>query len=547
MKRYNIIIILILSIISWNCSDESMDLFPKSELTDATFWKTEKDATMALAGCYGFAGPVDSNRGKDDNHWEKIWNLLWMDCIADNGHSQFVWDNVQVMGNGQVSPSNIGHDFWKYEKIRKYNNFLEKVENVEMDETKKEQYKAEVRFLRAYDYFKKMQWYGDVPLVTHTFVDPVEAELERDPKAKVLEFVLSELEAITSILPIKNNIESGGHVTRGAVLALKARIELYEGMFSEAMSDAKKVIDMGVYELYPDYHELFLPESEGSNKETILDVQYIKNDFPNVMWQHNMPISTGGWSSIAVEQSLVDAYETIDGKTIDDPTSGYDPDFPFKDRDPRLEMTVLYSGRMFYGRYFNTISNFLDEEGTINNPDYYTKGGAAKTGYNVFKYVKEIEPADRQNGDANLIVFRLAEMYLTYAEAAIELNMITDEMYKAINATRSRVNMPDVDKTIYNNQESLRELIRRERRVELAHEGLRYYDIKRWDIGAETLDGPRYGTRLGTVDPETGVVTYEGDHIVVEQRTFYPDRNYLMPIPQYEMDSNPNMVQNNGY
>ncbi len=556
MKTFSYILIIAFTMLFWSCSEDFLEVAPKDQLSDATFWQTENDADLALAGAYGTqklsAFPNFYRWNERSTAWESMWNINFMDLMTDNGFSQYIWDGVKTAGNGQLNPADRNmHNFFKYHRITKYNTFLENVDRVTMDESKKNRYKAEVRFLRAYDYFKKVMWYGDVPLVTNSIADPRDANLSRDPRSEVVAFILKELGEIAGDLPVQNAIESGGHATRGAALALKARLELYEGMFAEAMVDARAVMDMGVYELYEDgpmaYYEMFLPENEGVNEETIMAIEHIQNEFPSVAWQHLLPAQEGGWSSIGASQSIVDAYETLDGKTIDDPTSGYDPDKPFENRDPRLDMTIIHAGSSWNGRFFNPISQFLDDAGTIPNPDFYNAASASRSGYNVYKYSKPVPTADLRNGDANTVVFRLAEMLLTFAEAAIESNQITDEVYNALDRLRTRAGMPPVDRAEYNSQGKMRELVRRERRVELAFEGLRHYDIKRWDIGAEVLNGPLYGARGGDVDPNTGEVTLNSDQIVLEERVFIPSRNYLLPIPQAEMDANPNMVQNPGY
>src|SRR5690606_36407096 len=151
MKIFNkIAIISVVSCFLCACNKDFLNVVPKDQLTDETFWKTENDVDLALTGCY---------RG-----WDTYRNILWLDLATDNGYSQFPNDNAQVMGNGQMNAANVGMPFFNYTQIRKYNNFLEKVNGVSMDEEKKNRFKAEVRFLRAYDYFRKTQFYGDVPL-----------------------------------------------------------------------------------------------------------------------------------------------------------------------------------------------------------------------------------------------------------------------------------------------------------------------------------------------------------------------------------------------
>lgn len=134
-----------------------------------------------------------------------------------------------------------------------------------------------------------------------------------------------------------------------------------------------------------------------------------------------------------------------------------------------------------------------------------------------------------------------------YAESKIEQNQIDASVYDALNAVRTRAGMPEVDQSIYNSQAKMRDLVRRERRVELAMEGLRWFDICRWKIGEEVMPGQVYGALLGTVDPETGALNLTDERIKVEVRLFDPAKNYLWPIPQSVIDATPAIVQNPGY
>lgn len=545
-------ILLILNIgMLFSCGDEFLDVTPQNELTDKTFWKSEDDADLALNGCYRL--------------WESFTNIVLFDGASDNAYEKSNF-GYMVLGNGTLTPASYGPGSWidwvlysdaggewassvnwfTYARIRKYNNFLINIENVPMDAAKKEQYKAEVRFLRAYDYFWKVMLHGDMPLVTELV--PAEAKLSRDPAETVKQFILDEMTAISSVLPIQNNIDSKGHVTRGAALALKARLELYMGNFAAAKTDAKAVIDMTCYELFPNYRTLFLEESEGINKEAILSVQYIVNFYRQALTQMILPAGDGGWSAINAVKSMVDAYECSNGKTIDDLNSGYDIDNPFKDRDPRMEMSLLHPGQLWNGRYYNTLDQFMPDGNP--NPDYNRNEPAARSGMNIIKYVKSLSDGPGgwpPNFGGDIMVIRLAEMYLTYAEAAVETGLNTGTALQYINDIRARSGQ--IAATTLT-----KELVRRERRVELAFEGLRYFDIMRWNLGSTALNGPLYGSRRGTMDVN-GNVTWDGDGAVVndvnyiklENRTFNSVRNYLFPIPQYELDANPNMTQNPGY
>lgn len=261
MKRFTIKIqlqLLVLVSCLAACTKDFLEVVPKDQLSSATFWKTKADAEMALAGCY---------RG-----WENGMNIVMGDAMTDNDYSHMTVTGFQQVGNGSVSPQNVlvgtGARAFTYTQIRKYNNFLENVANMTaLTENEKNVMMAEVRFLRAYDYFLKVMFFGDMPLITSTI--PSTELPSRTPAAEIQTFILNELQEISQILPNQNVVQSKGHITKGAALALKARMELYLGRFPEAMATSKAVIDLGVYELYPNYEQLFWRQNSGSNTESI--------------------------------------------------------------------------------------------------------------------------------------------------------------------------------------------------------------------------------------------------------------------------------------
>jgi hypothetical protein len=237
-------------------------------------------------------------------------------------------------------------------------------------------------------------------------------------------------------------------------------------------------------------------------------------------------------------QSLVDEYEMANGKTIDEAGSGYNADDPYKNRDPRLQNTIVVPGAWYDKGYFDPLNP--------SSYDYYAAYNY--TGYAGKKYTQDLSDyGDMWNTGLNMPVIRFAEVLLAYAEAKIESGDIDNTVYEAINKVRNRAGMPDVDQAVYNSQSTLRTLVRRERRVELALEGLRWFDVQRWRIAEEVMNGPVYGSRLGTVDPTNGALHLTQDRILSEQRVFDPSKNYLWPIPQSQVDINENLGQNPGY
>lgn len=513
-----------------SCSTNSLNVTPLNELSDATFWKSEAQANLALTGCY--------------SGWESWTNITMMDGMTDIGYSQFFQYNL--IAKSQFTPTTsfsvwMDHNagtWFSYYRIRKYNNFLQKIKKVPMSDSLKEEMSAEVRFLRCYDYYNKVMLYGAVPLVTSVLTP--ETILPRTPVKDIEKWILGELDTIGRELPVENNIQAQGHVTAGAAYALKARLELYMGDFSDAIIDAKKVIDMGVYELYPTYSGLFTLGHRSNDKETILSIDVAKNYLgrayiPNFF----MPDVDGGYDSQSATKKLVDTYEMSNGDPITDPTSGYDSNHPFKNRDPRLYATILYPGEKWNGRIYNPLDRYLPD-GSINK-DYHSDVNSARGGTAIIKWMgdKPFNPSDYQDYDYDVPVIRLAGVYLIYAEAAEESGTNMGYGLELLNMVRTRAGMPPATQLT-------RSVVRYERTVELAYEGLRYYDIKRWNIGPEALNGPVECSRNGTVDYTTGQVIWKPGYITVDNWKFDPARNYLLPIPQSEIDIS-HWQQNPGY
>ena len=473
----------------------------------------------------------------EDGQW-----VIYMDVASDNAHNPYPWEGWQEFGNMQLLTPNSWRLSTKFSfrTITKCNWFLENIDKAPIDETLLARMKGEVRFIRAYEYFQRSQLFGDYPLITKMLTTEEANAVSRTPKAEVVQFILSELEEIIPLLPKTYEGNNLGRVTQGAAWALKARVELFNEKYAESAASSKHVMDLGVYSLFPDYQELYRITNE-YNSEIILDVGYLESD-------RNLTIGLmvlapeetpgGGWSSVNITQSLMNTYEMANGQTINEPNSGYDVDNPFINRDPRLLKTVIVPGAHYAGIIFNPMNpNSLDYWPTYNY-----------TGYDGQKYIHyKSDFSDLYAAGLNIPLIRYAEVLLTYAEAKIELNQIDNSVYDAINQVRNRAGMPDVDQSKYSTQAQMRELIRRERRVELAMEGLRWYDIQRWKIGEQVMDGPVYGARLSNIDAEGNVTYTSMEHAKIEDRVFDPDKNYLWPIPQSQIDIGENLNQNPGY
>ena len=543
IKQY--IMIGAAALMTASCSD-FLDTAPLDALSPSTTWQTEQDAQKFAIGCY--------------SGWEDGGTLLYMDCTSDFGYNNFSWEGYKDLANGNMTQANSGASFYSYTIVRRCNTFLENIGNIQFaDEAVKKDLIAQVRVIRAYQYFI-MNWaYVGVPIIEN-YNTAEEAQVPRKTEQEVRDFIAKELDECT---PDLNDTPSErGRIAKGAALALRMREALYYGDWEIAKNKAEEIIALGAYSLEPDYLKLFQVAGQDS-KETILAVQYIPNTYTLYTIGQMYNNGDGGWSSIVPTYNLVDTYEMKNGLTIDEAGSGYDATHPFKDRDPRLAMTIIYPGADYVKAdgstgVFNTLDKTIDGS---SNANYMTSAdNASKTGLTWNKYLSPItQYADIWKSNACPIVFRYAEVLLTLAEAENELNGPSDVVYKQLNAIRSRAGMPEVDKTKYSTKEKLRELIHRERAVEFAGEGLRRADILRWktDDGkmlAEKVLNGRLERRIGTVDasvsdPElraTINTNPDPTEVLIENRVFKTFHRYF-PFSQSDIDKNPNLKQNEGY
>jgi hypothetical protein len=504
-----------------SCKKDLLETIPNDRISTGIFWKTDKDATLAANAVYVFMG-------ESANHF-----MSW-DGITDIGYTHSPQSSESFILQGQFDALNgrVSSDWDNaYAGIRAANSFLANVDRVETTNPSLiDELKGEVRALRAYFYIRLASLFGDVPLVTTEITLDESKTLVRDPVYKVWDFISSELSKSANALPVKQ--KDKGRITKGAALALKARAMLYAGRYQDAADAAQAVMDLNVYSLYPAYANLFSYAAE-NNDEVILNIEFIKDGYSNNMFSLLAPKSQNGNSIYVPTKNLVDAYEMNNGKDITDPSSGFDPFDPYKDRDPRLSYSVFVPGDILpNGSVFNP------KPDSQTGDAVYSTFVVSPTGFNLKKYVNKEDITQGGNCGINIILLRYAEVLLTYAEAKIELNEIDASVYDAINQVRQRpdVNMPVIEDG--KSQEEMREIVRHERLVELAFEGLRYFDIRRWKIAESVMPGKVLG--MTYADDNGDLQTVE----VTGWVNAFDTRNYLWPIPQKELDLNPMLTQN---
>jgi hypothetical protein len=470
---------------------------------------------------------------------------------------------IHKFNTGSWSPLDNPDNAWSYNYagIRAANVFLSTTNDINLDQYRLDpeqqtlyesqlaeinRWKFEVRFLRAFFYFELFKRYGGVPIITDVLaVDDDLQNVPRNTMQEVVQFISDECDVAAAELPETYPGASLGRVTKGAALALKSRLLLYaasdlfntpgwaggystpelisvsgdrQARWKAAADAAKAVIDLtgAGYSLASDYRNLFRSFNNG---EIIL---VRRNGPTNTFEMASYPVGYDlGNSGTTPSQNLVDAYEMADGSAFDwsNPTHAA---APYDNRDPRLQYTVLTNNTVFKSRPVEAWTGGRDGKGSPL---------ATKTGYYLKKYVDEgLNLLQGNTSVHSWIHFRLAEMYLNYAEALNEYNPGDPDIKTYVDLVRARpgVNMPALAGGL--SQSEMRAKIRNERRIELAFEGHRFWDVRRWMEAPTALGAPLRGVEI----TKTGESSFTYTPIAVENREFDP-KMYLYPIPQSEL------------
>ena len=497
------------------CNDSFLERNPTDALSDASFWQNAEDAERFVAGIYVYLLEAE-------NH------TIMTDCYTDNAIPVHVTAEQGSLSAGTATSSNPHFSqVWEsaYSTIRRCQKYYEQIGNVPMDEQYKAQLTAEVQFLEAFAYSHLLKFMGGVPIVDHV-LQLNETMPARSSEEDTYNHIVNLLDQAAPHLPNIRSNEDHGKPSAGACYALKARLAFWIHKYDVAQEAAKKVMDMGVFGLYPNYNDLFQPVGEFSNeiifdRESIEDAQY--------WWQRSYinlyfgPVLASGWEALSPTQDLIDAYPCIDGLPIDE-SPLYDPAHPFENRDPRLGYSVLWNGSDFAG-YTYTIERMGD-------------GSHTRTGYSMRKYINPEDFGWFYYYDwTNFIYIRYAEVLLTYAESRNELLSSPDAaVYAAVNQVRQRpsVDLPALPEGL--SKDEMRKAIRLERRLEFAFEGIHLFDTRSYRTTEADVTKPVYG-----VNPQ-------GERIYIETRKFNANRDYLWAIPLTEIDlSQGVLVQNPGW
>jgi hypothetical protein len=483
------------------------------------------------------AGSDDAEQTNTQNAIQKINNGAWSAVVTVDPEWNSSYTAIRA-ANKFLANFNIHN----YDQLKYNQDYPELLQQLEL-------YPYEARFLRALFYFKLLKRYGHVPLITKPLTLDEANHVKPSDYKTVTKFIVDECDSIAPRLPVSYSAvpnKETGRATRGAAMALKAKALLYaasplhnpqDGLqkWVDAAKAAKAIIDSSYYSLDPDYSDIF---NNRTSPEIIWDRRLGSiNDFE----ADNFPIGYIGanGNSTAPTQNLVDAYEMQStGLPITDPVSGYDPQHPYQGRDPRLRETVILNNSSWKNRNVQ-----LWHDGEDGQP----KQKASRTGYYLKKYVVEgvsLDPAHATTEPHDWVVFRLGGILLDYAEAmneaygpdnAADMGMTARQ---AADKVRERSNMPDFPAGLGKAQ--FRKKIHNERRVEMAFENQRFWDIRRWKIGLSTVD------IKGMDIKKEGADSFDYNVKTIEHRVWNSRMN-LFPIPQSEINKNPGLKQNPGW
>ena len=565
MKRHIIPAIIALCL----CSCSKLDLYPLDTGSNDSWYKTEDQMVMSIRGLYRTVfWPLDNDYWADDHQSRSNLNIITGGTI--NGESSEVknrWQNC-------------------YKAIARANTILANLDNAQerlgISEEKVRLYRAQTLVARAAQYCILTTYFGDVVYVDKEISIEEAFRMGRTDKSEILEKVYADLETAAVDLPVSytGSVELA---TRGAALAIKARYALFNGEWQIAADAARRCMDLGVYELYPEFSKLFLASTAHASENILSWPRSVDLDITldpgNVMGYCTR--NRGGYASEYPSWELFCSFLCRDGKPIDE-SPLFNPHKPFENRDPRCAATIAEFGTEHLGVIydpnpysFNVMNNITGKQ--IKNLDCNSNSMYASFNGLVRKKGVDEDWVNNQTFKVapDYVFIRYAEVLLIYAEAKIELGQIDASVLNAINSVRARAYGVQLSQTSAYpavtalGQDEMRRIVRLERRMELAYEGLRYMDLLRWKLAEKALNQPNYGlldnaglkklcddgnwffAYVPEID-EDGIADFsrlyeDGLCKIISKRNFDASKNYLWPIPSQEVLTNPFLGQNDNY
>jgi hypothetical protein len=569
-----------------SCIDDFLDRKPLDIISDADVWGNESAILAYVANMY-------DNVQVEQHDW-RMASSGFLGHYTDESLRAYTW--------GIPYSPTFPDDYlsnWEYSKVRIINEFIEKIVDAAVDQSAKDRYLAEAYFLRAFNYFVMVKRYGGVPLLKETQkydgTNIEELKVPRSTEEEIWNFIAEDLDRAIAGLPETNASSEQFRATRYAAYALKSRAMLYAGSiarygrvqlnglvgipadransyFSLSLAASDAIINSGIYSLYDrneddraaNFQNLFVDRT--LHEEAIFVKAYSADkghSFDYYTAPESFKLSYG--NNIGPTLELVESFEYTDGRPgilVTDDAGGnpiyYDsPEAIFEGKDPRFFASVMYPNSPWQGNYVVIRRGIIGSDGVkvpavgfsdkfAEDPSYTIAGkdgmpltgDATRTGFLLKKYLDPVNPGLEQGrSTTNFLVFRYGETLLNYAEAAVELSRPNDALPK-LNAIRNRAGIqPKTSVTMDD--------IRHERKVELAFENHRYWDLVRWRTATQVMTNTIFSALLPWLDYKTGKYVFEKAPNTLNSAKTFLERNYYQPIPG--VAQNDVLVQNPGF
>ncbi len=518
--------LLISFVVIVSCYDSLLEKSDPGTGSVESFYNNEEELVLGINGIYN---------ALQGTWWGGAFIHIApsFDAATDNARTCCPWEySFPAIANGTMNPSSGGIVAWKwtfgYQAITRINQMLKLIEDgvPGLGPADAAKWQGELRFLRGFIYTDLITVYGDVPLIVSVLTPEEANQVGRNSKSEVYGALKTDFQFAVDNLDNTPNNGEFGRPTALAALAFLGKIQLYQGDYTEAAANLKKIIDQEdptVVALDVDYESIFNGTNEQST-EILFSLQALGGSVGegSFLQAHygvpNLPgalSEAGGWNSIGYSRTLLDDYYMTDGLPIDQ-SPLYDANDPYTNRDPRFRLSFFVEGDTYVGV-------------VLGPPNFFINGGAPDPVYGAAIVTKKWSNVDTESsfggeGEADFVLMRYGDVLLMYAEALNETTGPDGEVYSAVNKIRARAGMPDFPAGL--SQDAMRDEIRHERRIEFVMEGTRYFDLIRWRT-AETV--------IPSIQE-------------LENRAFDASKNYLWPVPQSAIDSNPELItQNPGY
>lgn len=486
------------------------------------------------------------------NGYNRIDNVV-LGAATDDAIPSDNYNSINVLSQSTLTAIATNPDdawYTSYQAIRNVNLFLSNVDQVPVDLETKRYWRGEARFIRAISYFELIKRYGGVPLVgDRLFSQDDRVNIPRNSYGECVSYIVSELNDIKdSLRPDPVSSTDLGRISQGAALALKSRVLLYAASplnnpgddmskWQAAADAAKAVIDLKKFTLESDFGSVF---TDRQNSEVILAFQRPQT---KDLEKDNAPVGFADPNQsqgyVSPSEELVDAFPMKNGLPITDPNSGYNPDSPYLNRDPRFYSTIFYNGSMWLRRQVETFNGGADKPDGVQRQ--------TRTGYYMRKFLADY--ANQQaygNQNHNFPIFRYAEVLLNYAEAENELGN-TGEAYWPLIALRKRAGIAAGTDGMYGlkagmDKDDMRRAVHLERRIEMAFEEQRFWDVRRWKTADSVFNQNLNGMNI--TKNADGSFSYQVTPVF---KMRFTAQMYLYPIPYKEISGNPSIKQNPGW